>query len=371
MTSRPLAALLLAAGLAAGCAPRAAETEEPTVDLLPAPRELHLERWEFELDEHAILLVSQRASRATRRTARILQKEIRRRFGLDLPIVRIAEQAEHGVTRPIWVVEPELERPPARTIGRKGLEFTDAMRPEGYFVRVDAIEAVVHGADAAGAQHAAHAFLQLMRPPAGGGLLAESRPPTMPCLWLKDFPTREIRPAPPRFRLPEEPEAAERLLAAMARYRLNALPASALAAEPERRRRVGDAAARYHIRVLDEDDVPEPPEGPLAQLARRWAGRGEAARYALAAFAEVLWNSEDMLSVEEFRRRFAGETFGTPAAAEALALTDQALDQPPQTATERRELLRRIRRLWRGVRAKRAPVEAFLAVAEQALAPPR
>jgi hypothetical protein len=354
-------ALLLAACLLGPLA--AAGEEPPQVDLVPAPKEIHFERGDFELDADCVVLISEQAQEPTRRAAVALQRGIRERFGLDLPVVRIVDQRGR---KALWVIEPRILRPPAKTIGVQGLDVTEEMFRDSYFIRVDAPEVVVHGTNDAGSFYGVHTLLQLFRPPRRGTLFRKRRGPTLPCLWIRDFPKPLVRPAPPGLALPAEARAAERVLATLAHYKLNAVAKAAVPAEAaDLVRQLGE---RYHVRIVDE----EPsllPATPLGAIVRRWVGRGEAARYALAAHAEALWATPEPPGPEAFRLRCARETFGDERAAEAIALTEACLDAPPATARERHRALRRIRSAWRRVEREPALRDAFLAVAEGLLAP--
>ncbi|MFW6108464.1 MAG: glycoside hydrolase family 20 zincin-like fold domain-containing protein, partial [bacterium] len=222
----------LAAAMAlVGTCALAAEGEtppQPAIEVIPQPKNVSVGQGVFRVDRFCIVLVSERATRGTRRAARVVQLGLRKRFGMDVPIVRIAQQRRHGVTRPIWVVEPRLERPPAKTIGVRGLTFDDAMKPGGYFLRVDAIETVVHGADDAGSLHGARTFLQLIEPATSATLLRKATPPTVPCLWLQDWPSQRVRAVPSPFEPNRDASIgateSEQLIELGAHYKLNALP---------------------------------------------------------------------------------------------------------------------------------------------------
>ena len=299
-----LAALATGAA-AAEAAPAAAPPLR--VDVIPEPRKVVGEGWEFAVDRFCIVLVSERATRGTRRAARAVQLGLRERFGLDAPIVRITEQGRHGVTRPIWVVEPRLKRRPARTIGVKGLTFTDAMRRGGYFIRVDAVEAVLHGADDAGSTHAAQTFLQLVRPPRKGSLFRKSRPPTVPCLWIQDWPSHPVRALPADRALPGDLDAVGRVLDLAARYKLNAIVRGQLPRDPGRAAAVRALAVARAIRIVDS--APPPPD-TRPRLESRPAAADDL-RETLAALGEWMWGPPDP-DAETFRRRFDRDVAAYP-----------------------------------------------------------
>ena len=194
---------------------RAAGAEPPPLGVIPAPKQVSLAAGEFELDEFAALLVSDEAAPRIRAAARVVQLGIRERFGLDLPIIRISEERKQGPRKCIWVIDPQVLRPdprkrgeryagpaelrpysPENTIGVNGLRFTDEMAVEGYFIRVDPIAVVIHGASDAGSYWGAQTLLQLVRPPRRGGMFRRGRGPTIPCLWMADWPSNRDRVVP-------------------------------------------------------------------------------------------------------------------------------------------------------------------------------
>ena len=308
----PRAAMLLCLWL--GASPLDAGQPSPArVDVIPQPRQVTFVPGvgAFEVDRFCVVLVSEKATRGTRRAARAIQLGIRTRFGLDVPMVRIAEQPRYGITRPIWVVEPRLLRPPAKTIGEKGLEFTQEMFDGGYCIRVDAIEAVVHGANDAGSYHGAQTLLQLIRPPTKGTLFRKARGPTLPCLWIRDWPSHRLRAVPVGRDAPQHAGAWERLLDLAARYKLNALAKGALPADTALADRVREGSARRSIRIVDE--APPPPDSPLVKRLR-----GGSLRERLAAWGEVAWGPPDP-DVETFRRRLALDVAHSPLPAAAAA----------------------------------------------------
>ena len=293
-------ALLILCSLALPTGPRLAAGEEPptTVDVIPRPRHVTLVQGAFAVDRYCVVLVSEKATRGTRRAARAIQLGIRERLGLDVPVMRIAEQTRRSPTRPIWVVEPRLRRRPAKTIGAQGLKFSGKLLDGGYFIRVDAVEAVIHGANDAGSYHGAQTLLQLIRPGRKGGLLRKSGPPTIPCLWLRDWPSQRLRAIPTELDLGNDAHAFERLLDLAARYKLNAFLESSLPADAALAARIRDGAARRHIRLVakapppPQTRLPSPPEG---------AGVAVALRHVLAARGEASWGPPDP-DAETFRR---------------------------------------------------------------------
>lgn len=286
--------------------------EAPPHDVIPCPKEVRFDQGAFALDGYSIVLVSSEARRGTRRAARAIQLGIRHRYGLDLPIVRIADLPKHGVARPIWVVEPRLLRPPSKTVGVRGAEFTDEMFHGGYYLRVDAVEAVVHGANDAGSLYGAHTLLQLIRPPRRPTLFRRRRPPSIPCLWIRDWPSARVRGLGDDIELPPDPAAAERVLKLAASYKLNALREAALPPGADAARRIRELAARCQVAVVGQ--VPSPAPSPLAAPPAEWAQGPVATRYALAARAEVAWGPPDP-DLATFRRRVARHA----AAAKPLA----------------------------------------------------
>jgi len=370
--------IALARGAVAG------EREPPPIDVIPAPREIHFGEPAFEIDDYAIIEVSAKATRGTRRAARAVQLGIRERFGLDLPIIRISEAPLYGPRRPIWVVEPRLRRPPANTIGVKGLSFTEEMGREGYFIRVDAIEAVVHGASGAGSYYGAQTLLQLIRPPRRGTLFRRRRGPTIPCLWLRDWPTSPTRTIYSTIKVPSDPQAAESFLRAAAHYKLNTLQRESLPDDKALATRLAEIARRYHIRIVEGKPVAH---GPSDEW-KRWGWKWPAARYPFAVIAEKAWGPPDP-HPDTLRLRFARAIFGREAAAEALQIAERLKEmkqrlsrwylslewrplrdstaQAKSLARDRAEHRRRARRvpsLWRRVRQRPALRDAFLADAE-------
>jgi len=281
------------------------------VDVIPQPRQVTFAYGAFPVDGFCIVLVSQKATRGTRRAARAVQLGLRRRLGMDVPIVRISEQRGHGVTRPIWLVEPRLARPPAKTIGVRGLAFTEEMKQGGYFIRVDALEAVLHGADDAGSYHAAQTFLQLIRPPRKATLFRKAAPPTIPCLWIQDWPGQPVRALPPPYGPQEDTVVGhatlERLIELGAHYKLNALPKSLLPHEPAAAARLEALAAWRGIRIVEQ--APQHVTSPLA--APPPGDAGSLLRLRVAAQAEGVWGMPDP-DIETFRRRLARDVASYP-----------------------------------------------------------
>jgi len=275
---------LVAALAAAGGRPA------PQTPVIPTPKHVAFNRGQFELDQYGIVLVSGKATLATRRAARVIQLGLRERFGADLPIVRIGDKRKHGAAKSIWIVEPRLGRSPANTIGVKDLEFGEEMRAEGYFLRVDAIEIVVHAASDAGSSHGAQTLLQLFRPPQKGTLFRKPRGPTIPCLWVRDWPSRPARVVPSGIPVPSDPEGAERFVRAVAHYKLNGIATRALPTDAATLERVREIAERHPIRFVEQAGTLG--AGPLAQLAAAWLGEGRS-DWALAACAEAAWGSPD------------------------------------------------------------------------------
>jgi hypothetical protein len=285
-----LVPMLLAAGLVVAQGSAARERGCPPIHVIPAPKQASFEGGVFEIDEYAAVLVSGRAARRTRHAARLVQLGLRERFGIDPPILRIRERMKHGPRKAIWVVEPGLLRPPANTIGVKGLKFTDEMMREGYFLRVDPIEIVIHGASDAGSHHGAQTLLQLIRPPRKATLFRKARGPTIPCLWLRDWPSSSQRIVPSEIPVPPDPAAAERFLEAAARYKLNAVSKKALPGNEAARERLRELAERRPIQFVDE--MATLGASPLARLAAQFVQVGDAAR-SLAAYAEEAWGPPD------------------------------------------------------------------------------
>jgi len=281
------------------------------VDVIPQPRQVTFAYGAFPVDEFCIVLVSEKATRGTRRAARAVQLGLRQRLGMDAPIVRIGEQRGHGVTRPIWLVEPRLARPPAKTIGVRGLAFTDEMEQGGCFIRVDALEAVLHGADDAGSYHAAQTFLQLIRPPRKGTLFRKAAPPTIPCLWIQDWPGQPVRVIPSPFGPHEDASIgvtdSVQLIELGAHYKLNALPRGLLPPDPAVRARLEGLAAWRGIRIVEQ--APQHVDSPLA--APPPGDAGSLLRLRVAAQAEAAWGPPDP-DVETFRRRLARDVDSYP-----------------------------------------------------------
>jgi hypothetical protein len=291
----------------------AGEAPAREVDVIPQPKQVTFERGAFAVDEFCVVLVSEKATRGTRRAARAIQVGIREWLGLDVPIIRIAEQPAHGQTRPIWVVEPALRRPPARTIGVEGLKFTEAMGDGGYFIRVDAVEAVVHGADDAGSYYGAQTLLQLIRPGRKGSLFRKGRPPTIPCLWIKDWPSQLVRSIPTSYGWLVDVQLVgaavrEQLIEFGAHYKLNALPKGLLTADPGIAARLRRLAAWRGIRIVEQPPL-------LADSPLRTALRADAAcnlRLTVAVRAEVAWGPPDP-DAETLLRRFGLDSARHPA----------------------------------------------------------
>jgi len=347
-----------------------------------------MEPWSFALDNLVVISVASDAGLGTRRAARILQTGLRERLGLDPPIVRIAERGKaRPGTKEIWIVEPATHRSPARTIGIEHLTFSPPMLGDGYFIRVDAIETVLHGATDAGSCHAAETLLQMIQPGRRGSLFRAARPPSIPCLWAADWPAQAVRSLPAGCPVPPASDAAAAFLAAAARYKLNAVPRDSLPTDSAAFARLQELASRCSVRVVDAPPVL--PAGPLGEVAHLWLRRGDAAAYGLAALGEATW-AEGPLSPAEFRLRFARITFHADAAAEAIALTEECLAAPaPRTpqdisrqalaladltgddaarvAQQRKAHDRRgarVRQLWGGVHASPALRDAFRELAD-------
>lgn len=354
MTRRTVLLLALCGSVAlrarAGETPATAEppVKPSPVDVIPAPRHVVLESGCFEIRKSTIVVVSNQATRGTRRAARVIQAAIRERFGFEAPIVRIPDEHRHRAALPektkgqnaIWVVEPRLGRSPAKTIGVEGLTFTEAMRREGYFIRVDPIEVVVHGASDAGSLYGAHTLVQLVRPGRPGSLLRRGRGPSLPSLWIRDHPARAARSLPIDITVPPTPPEAHQFFHLLAHYHLNTLHRVTIPAHPDAAVLFREHAAACQVRFATA--VAKLPATPFGAIARRWADQGLAARYAVAALAEEAWGPPDP-SPEAFRRRFARLVFGAEAAAEAIALTEQCFDIPVHRTVQ--ELVRRARRL--------------------------
>ncbi len=305
---------------------------------------------------------------------------------MDAPIVRITQRAGLSPrSRAIWVVEPRLDRPPARTIGVEGLDFSPPMLDDGYFIRVDALETVIHGATDAGSCHGAQTLLQLILPGQRGSMFRKARPARIPCLWMADWPSRPARPLPLGVKLPAQPPQLRNFLQAMGRYKLNAVHTRALPDVAEAKAVFRDYAARYAIEAVDT--AAALPDGPLMQSARQWLKAGPAAVYGLAAIGEATW-ADPEADVEAFRRRFARQAFRNAEAAKALRLTEQYLadraPQRPATLLDRAAALanapdgdarrkherraERIRSLWSEVEQQPDLRDAFLDAAEREIA---
>lgn len=383
-----LAARCLALSLPAA----ADERPSPPPVVIPTPKKLTMVKWSFALDDLVYILVSVRATRGTRRAARIVQLGLRERFGLDPRIVRIVRRPKQPPgAKGIWVVEPRLGRPPARTIGEKGLRFSEPMLHEGYFIRVDAMEIVLHGATDAGSCNAAQTLLQMIRPARRGTLFRKAQPLSIPCCWVADWPHRPARSLPQGCAVPKEPEAMARFVRALGRYKINAVPKSALPAHPAALEQFHDLATRYAIRVVVGGQGL--PQTPLGAIARRWLKEGDAAAYGIAALGEQGW-AGGAPDAGAFRLRFARGVFRSEAAAEAMALTEEYLAAPaPRAAEKLRALAKavadatgeeaarfaaerqaherraaRIRKLWKEVEARPGLCAAFLEVAEREIA---
>jgi hypothetical protein len=360
--------------------------EAPRVDVVPLPQQVTFDPGAFEIDRQTVIMVSGRASEATRRAARALQIALRERYGIDLPIVRITEQHQFGVSKDIWIVEPGENHPPANTIGAEGLTFTEPMRGEGYFIRVDMPEVVVHGASDAGTLYGVATLIQLIRPPRSGTLFRARRGPTLPCLWIADWPARAVRAAS-ALRPPREPEGAEAYLRTLARYKLNAIHDEALAGCPAEKR-IRELAPQWHVKtIVGPFEAPKP---AFQATVAAWMLPGPEAVYAEALLADEAWDPTGQ-NPESFRLRFARATFGTDAAAEAIQLTEECLKasprvvwpipsfaglakaaedrakQFPRERAEHERRARRVRALWRSVQHEPALRGAFLAVAERAI----
>ena len=273
-------ALLSAGALAAAGTP-------PKLDVVPAPKQVSFEEGAFAIDQYAIVLVSEEATWGTRVAARAVQLGLRERLGIDVSIARISEWKKLGARKAIWVIEPRLMRPPERTIGVEGLAFSPEMVAEGYFIRVDAIETVIHGASDAGSYYGAQTFLQLIRPPRAGSLFHKARGPSVPCLWIADWPTHAVRTVPAEIKMPSEPEAAASFLKLAAHCKFNGFARSALPAGEPLRERLTEAMRFCPIRLVD--GAPSlSGETPLARAARAAAEKG-LTREALADAGEEAW----------------------------------------------------------------------------------
>jgi len=310
MARRSVPILALCCTMAAAAEPGGLAEQ---VDVIPQPRQVTFAYGAFPVDDFCIVLVSQKATRGTRRAARAVQLGLRQRLGMDAPIVRISEQRGHGITRPIWVVEPRLARPPAKTIGVRGLAFTDEMKQGGYFVRVDALEAVLHGADDAGSYHAAQTFLQLIRPPRKATLFRKAAPPTIPCLWIQDWPGQPVRVIPSPFGPHENASigvtGSMQLIELGAHYKLNALPRGLLPPDPATRARLEGLAAWRGIRIVEQ----APPSAASPLVTALVGDAADPLRLRVAAQAEAAWGPPDP-NAETFRSRLERDAavFPTP-----------------------------------------------------------
>ena len=368
------------------------------VDVIPAPKHVVVTSGLFALDGKVAVLLSDKAEEGTARAARVIQRALRARLGSEVPIVRVADPARHcaalaqqaGGRKPIWVVEPGLGLSPARTIGEPGLEFTKPMLDQGYFLRIDAAAVVVHGAGDAGSLYGAHTLAQLMQPAQAGTLVRKGRGPSLPCLWMRDHPAQGVRVLPLDFVPPGDPGAASQFLATMAHYKLNALHIVLLPAGLDAAARFREEAQARHIVFVKK--ALAIPDTPLGAVAKRWVGEGLAARYAIAALAEGAWGPPDP-APEAFRLRFARLAFGGDAAAEVIALTEEASATPAHrtmqellyrvgllanaTGDEARQVARaraaherrarRIRELWKTIQGPPALRAAFRQAAERRL----
>jgi len=276
--------LALVIAIVVGAVRAALGAAVPLPEVFPPVKQMTPGQGAFELDEHAAVLVSEQATWGTRVAARAVQLGIRERCGLDLPIVRISEQRDRGPLKAIWVIEPRLLRPPDSTIGVKELEFTEPMVYEGYFLRVDAIEVVVHGASDAGSYYAAQTLLQLIRPARRGSLWRKARGPSIPCLWLADWPSRRERTVPGTVRVPSEADALEQLIRTAARYRLNGIAKSALPTGKAIGERLGHVAKLCPVRFVEKPGA----IGEDTPLARAAAEADDSDRL-LAAYAQDVW----------------------------------------------------------------------------------
>lgn len=370
---------------------RADEETLPPPAVVPTPKKLSPDRWNFAFDDLVVVMVSERATLGTRRAARIVQLGLRERLGIDAPIALIARRTRLAPgSKPIWVVEPRLDRAPARTIGVPKLRFTDPMLDGGYFIRVDAVEAVLHGATDAGSCNAAQTLLQMIHPARPGSFFRKAKPPAIPCLWIADWPSRPLRALPRDFPLPNDAPAAAAFTRLLGRYRLNAVSKDSLPTDAQALAAFRDDATRYSIGVLLKG-MPEAPQGELAAIAGRWMARGPCVEYAIAALAEAWW-TDKAPTAEAFRRQFARSAFHNADAAEAIALTEQCLATPaPRQATalldqakaiasgddaarhadarkQHRRRAERLRRLWSAVKERPELRDAFLQVAEDEIA---
>jgi hypothetical protein len=178
------------------------------------------------------------------------------------------------------------------------------MAAEGYYLRVDAIAIVVHGASDAGSYWGAQTLLQLIRPPRKGGLFGRGHGPTVPCLWMADWPSNRDRVVPPEMKVPADPAAAEQFIKDAARYKLNGIARGAVPDNEATRERLR-AASEYCPVPLIEKFPPFGAGNPLVAAGLAAAAEGRT-RYALAAFAEAAWAPPGP-DPETFRQRFLRE----------------------------------------------------------------
>ncbi len=334
---------------AAACAV-AAEGQATALALIPAPKQVTMERGEFVIDEFAAIVVSDDATEGTRAAARAVQLGVRERVGVDVAVVRISEERRLGPRKSIWIVEPRTVRPPdeprngreakepprvpphrgsvaddltapirpapgakggpprlhspANTIGVKGLAFTEEMAVEGYFIRVDPIAVVIHGASAAGSYWGAQTLIQLIRPAQPGSLLRRPRGPSIPCLWLADWPSHRDRIVPEAIKVPADPAAAEAFLKLAARYKLNGIAKGAVPEAEATRERLRHVSQYHPVPCIDRAPALAG-EPRLLKLAQEAAAEGHLG-LALAALGEAAWGPPDP-EPEAFRQRFAQE----------------------------------------------------------------
>jgi len=261
------------------------------------------------------------------------------------------------------------------------------MRAEGYFIRVDMAEVVVHGASDAGTLYGVETLSQLVRPAAPSTLFRARRGPTIPCLWMADRPSNAVRPARV-LRPPSQPEGVERYLQTLAQLKVNAIRQDSpeWLVEGAVGARLRELAPRWSVQILTP---PQPPRSQLPPEVAIWNFPGPAGLYAEAMLADRAWNPTGA-DPASFRWRFARATFGTDAAAEALQLTEECLNVCPRTASpipflarvkaaderakqfprersEHERRARRVRALWGSVQTEPALRDAFLAAAERAI----